>query len=83
MDYFLIGSDSSSYVQSTLTSTVVETVTSFSPLQSIFDNNHAEKVPRPVRPRMKCLWCGTVFSEAHATRMIIKLVQQLNKNVKP
>ncbi len=57
MDYFLIGSDSSSYVKSTLTSTVVKTVTSSSPLQSIFDDNHVEKVTRPVWPRKKCL-CG-------------------------
>ncbi len=32
---------------------------------------------------MKCLWCGTVITEAHATRMISHLVRQLNKNIKP
>ncbi len=32
---------------------------------------------------MKCLLCGTVFSEAHGTRMIGHLVYHKNKNVEP
>ncbi len=32
---------------------------------------------------MKCLWCGTVSSEAHVFRMISYLVCCTDKNVKP
>ncbi len=59
----------------------LDTITSFSPLKSIFDDDHVEKVPGPVQPRMKCLWCETVVSEAHATRIISHLVWHTNENV--
>ena len=32
---------------------------------------------------MKCLWCGIVWPEAHATRMIAHLLQQPGMHIKP
>ncbi len=53
------------------------------PLKSIFDDNHVIKLPNGSRSKMKCLWCGIVWPEAHATRMIAHLLQRPGMHVKP
>ncbi len=53
------------------------------PLRSIFDNDHVEKIPNGLRSKMKCLWCGFIWPDAHATRMIGHLPQRPGMHIKP
>lgn len=52
-------------------------------LKSIFEDDHVEKISDGSRPKMKCLWCGTVWPDAHATRMIGHLLSLPGYHVKP
>ena len=53
------------------------------PLKSIFDDDHVVKLSNGSRSKMKCLWCGIVWPEAHAMRMIAHLLQRPGMHVKP
>ncbi len=53
------------------------------PLRSIFEDDHVEKIPNGLRLKMKFLWCGFVWPDAYATRMIGHLLQQPGMHVKP
>ncbi len=53
------------------------------PLSSIFDNHHAEKIPTSLKSKMKCLWCQTLWPEVYATRMIAHLLQWPGMHVMP
>ncbi len=53
------------------------------PLRSISEDDHVEKSPNGLRSKMKCLWCGFVWPDAHATRMMAHLLQQPGMHVKP
>ncbi len=53
------------------------------PLRSIFNDDHVEKIPNSWRSTMMCLRCRTLWPEVHATRMIAHLLQWPGMHMTP